>query len=256
MNSSNNNDDELYPLLSKPPVNLLFNPTLVSKKGIWSISISYLLERFLSILESMKSKDLRLCGVAALSSAVIFRLKVESIFLLERIASQRKQAIREGGISSSSNNSTVDVSSIAIQDMPYRHEAAYDLTLEDLLEMLSSIVERIYLGSKQGAEMDVSIEPVTSSTVDSYIITLENIIDDYKSRLYALVMEQGGNVSFNHVTLGLEPIEVARYFMALLHLCIEGKVEIVEVVHGDDDNNKGCSADDISISLRASTDQL
>lgn len=254
MNSSNNNDDGSHPLLSKPPVNLLFNPTLVSKKGIWSISISYLLERFLSILESMKSKDLRLCGVAALSSAVIFRLKVESIFLLERIASQRKQAIREGGTSSS--NSTVDVSSIAIQDMPYRHEAAYDLTLEDLLEMLSSIVERIYLGSKQGAEMDVSIEPVTSSTVDSYLITLENIIGDYKSRLYALVMEQGGNVSFNHVTLGLEPIEVARYFIALLHLCIEGKVEIVEVVHGDDDNNKGCSADDISISLRASTDQL
>ncbi len=225
-NNDKDNDGELHPSLSKPPVNLLFNPTLVSKKGIWSISISYLLERFLAILESMKSKDLRLCGVAALSSAVIFRLKVESIFLLERIANQRKQVSREG-------LSASDVS-LTLSDMPYRHVATYDLTLEDLLEMLSSIVEKIY--SKQGREIDVSIEPVASS-VDSYLITLENIIDEYKSRLYALVMEQG-NVSFNHLTLGLEPIEVARYLIALLHLCIEGKVDIVEVSSDDSaDNN-------------------
>ncbi|MFN4336152.1 MAG: hypothetical protein ACK4FV_01030 [Candidatus Nitrosocaldus sp.] len=249
--NSNNNDDELYPSLSKPPVNLLFNPTLVSKKGIWSISISYLLERFLAILENMESKDLRLCGVAALSSAVIFRLKVESIFLLERIANQRKQASREGV------SSVPDVS-ITLSDMPYRHVATYDLTLEDLLEMLSSIVERIY-SSKHGREMDVSIEPITS-TVDSYIITLENIIDEYKSRLYALVMEQS-SVSFNHLTLGLEPIEVARYLIALLHLCIEGKVDVVEVRDGDnnnngDNNNGNNNNDDIIINIRAATDQL
>lgn len=238
--------EELHASISKPPVNLLFNPSLASRKGIWSISISYLLERFLSILEQMRSKDLRLCGVAALSSAIIFRLKVESIFMLERIANQHRQVAKEGNSSSSSSNSMVDLSSISL-DMPYRHEVAYDLTLEDLLEMLSSIVERIYLSSKQGAvdttSTDLSIEPVGSSLtgIDDYLITLERLIDDYKSRLYALVMEQG-SISFNGLTLGLEPIEVARYFIALLHLCIDGKVDVLEAAD-----------DDILISIRSTS---
>ncbi|GBC74549.1 hypothetical protein HRbin05_00591 [archaeon HR05] len=236
--------EELHASISKPPVNLLFNPSLASRKGIWSISISYLLERFLSILEQMRSKDLRLCGVAALSSAIIFRLKVESIFMLERIANQHRQVAKEGN--SSSSNSMVDLSSISLE-MPYRHEVAYDLTLEDLLEMLSSIVERIYLSSKQGAvdttSTDLSIEPVGSSLtgIDDYLITLERLIDDYKSRLYALVMEQG-SISFNGLTLGLEPIEVARYFIALLHLCIDGKVDVLEAAD-----------DDILISIRSTS---
>lgn len=237
--------EELHASISKPPVNLLFNPSLASRKGIWSISISYLLERFLSILEQMRSKDLRLCGVAALSSAIIFRLKVESIFMLERIANQHRQVAKEGN-SNSSSNSMADLSSISLE-MPYRHEVAYDLTLEDLLEMLSSIVERIYLSSKQGAvdatSTDLSIEPVGSSPtgIDDHLITLERLIDDYKSRLYALVMEQG-SISFNGLTLGLEPIEVARYFIALLHLCIDGKVDVLEVAD-----------DDILISIRSAS---
>ncbi|MEM1959937.1 MAG: hypothetical protein QXE95_01285 [Candidatus Nitrosocaldus sp.] len=238
--------EELQASISKPPVNLLFNPSLVSRRGIWSISISYLLERFLSILEQMRSKDLRLCGVAALSSAIIFRLKVESIFILERIANQHRQVAKEGN-GSSSSNSMVDLSSLRLE-MPYRHEVAYDLTLEDLLEMLSSIVERIYLRSKDGAVdatgTDLSIEPLGSSPtdIDSHLITLERLIDDYKSRLYALVVEQG-SISFNSITLALEPIEVARYFIALLHLCIDGKVDVLEAAD-----------DDILISVRSSSD--
>ncbi|MCS6767216.1 MAG: hypothetical protein RMJ59_07680 [Candidatus Nitrosocaldus sp.] len=230
-------DEDLHASLSKPPVNLLFNPTLASRRGVWSISISYLLERFLSILEGMKSKDLRLCGVAALSSALIFRLKVESIFLLEKIANQRRQESRE----------SIDISSMNLS-MPYRHEVAYDLSLEDLLEMLSSIVERIYMSSKQGA-MDaatgISIEPLDTSTHgDSYLITLEGIIEDYKSRLYTLVMERG-STSLNDLTLDLEPIEVARYFIALLHLCMDGRVDISESENGD-----------VSITVRRPTGQM
>ena len=76
--------------ISKPPLNILFNPNIVGKKNVWDIDITSLLEKLLVILNAAGNKDLRLCGVAALSSAMILRLKVESIFALEKIAMQHK----------------------------------------------------------------------------------------------------------------------------------------------------------------------
>jgi len=56
INNNNNDISRLQYTISKPPINVLFNPSLVSKKGIWSINISYLLELFIKILESMKEE--------------------------------------------------------------------------------------------------------------------------------------------------------------------------------------------------------
>jgi segregation and condensation protein A len=44
----------------------------------------------LRILSESGRRDLRICGVAALSSSMIYRLKVESIFRLEKIAMMKR----------------------------------------------------------------------------------------------------------------------------------------------------------------------
>jgi segregation and condensation protein A len=76
--------------ISKPPLDLLFNPSLLSRKDVWDINVTTLLEMLLRILSESGRRDLRICGVAALSSSMIYRLKVESIFRLEKIAMMKR----------------------------------------------------------------------------------------------------------------------------------------------------------------------
>jgi len=222
--SINNNDDDydrsrLQYTISKPPINVLFNPNLVSKKGIWSINISYLLELFIKILESMKKKDLRLCGIAVLSSSIIFRIKVESIFILERIAEQSRYT----SVNDVKEIKTMINSNVNILAMPYRHEATYDITLEELLAILSNIVQRIYSSSREDA---TSIEPIDYYD-DSHLIDLESVIGEYKERLYTTL--NGRDILFSEFVSGLDPLDVARYFIAILHLCMEGKISIEQI---------------------------
>jgi segregation and condensation protein A len=220
--SINNNDyydrSRLQYTISKPPINVLFNPNLVSKKGIWSINISYLLELFIKILESMKKKDLRLCGIAVLSSSIIFRIKVESIFILERIAEQSRYT----SVNDVKEIKTMINSNVNILAMPYRHEATYDITLEELLAILSNIVQRIY----SSREDSTSIEPIDYYD-DSHLIDLESVIGEYKERLYTTL--NGRDILFSEFVSGLDPLDVARYFIAMLHLCMEGKISIEQI---------------------------
>ena len=76
--------------LALPPLNLLFNTSLLGKRNVWEINISRLLELLLNIINSSGKKDLRICGIAAWSSTLIYRLKVESIFQLEKTFNGKK----------------------------------------------------------------------------------------------------------------------------------------------------------------------
>ncbi len=223
--SINNNDyydiSRLQYTISKPPINVLFNPSLVSKKGIWSINISYLLELFIKILESMKKKDLRLCGIAVLSSSIIFRIKVESIFILEKIAEKSRYT----SVNDVKEIKTLINNNVNILAMPYRHEATYDITLEELLAILSNIVQRIYSSSREDT---MSIEPIDYYD-DSHLIDLESVIGEYKQRLYTYTTLNGKDILFNEFVSGLDPLDVARYFIAMLHLCMEGKISIEQI---------------------------
>jgi len=75
--------------IAQPPLNLLFNPSLIDKQDVWQINIVKLLETLLELLSKTGNKDLRVCGVAILTSSLIHRLKVESIFRLDKIANQK-----------------------------------------------------------------------------------------------------------------------------------------------------------------------
>ena len=81
--------------ISQPPLNLLFNPSLIERNDVWQINIVKLLETLLSTLTKSSYKDLRVCGVAILTSSLIHRLKVESIFRLEKIANKDQQGVSE-----------------------------------------------------------------------------------------------------------------------------------------------------------------
>ncbi len=209
--------------VSKPPVNVLFNPNLVTKKNVWDIDIAALLEKLLMILNASGNKDLRICGVAVLSSAIIFRLKVESIFALEKIAMHRKSII-----------DTSLLENLKVLEMPYRYEATYPVPLEDLLSVLENMLEHI----ANPKHKELEIEPVESSELDKYLVTFEQLLEKYKDMLLEKV-KNAKTIMFGRFIKGMEPIEVARYFVATLYLATYSKIGVEQV------------EDDIRIVLKA-----
>jgi len=79
--------------ISQDPVNILFNPSVISKKDVWQINIVEILKMLIKILEATSKKDLKVAGMAALSSSLIYRMKVESIFALQKAAMEKKPLI-------------------------------------------------------------------------------------------------------------------------------------------------------------------
>ena len=114
--------------ISENPVNVLFNTSSIAKKDVWEIDIVGILEMLLRILGKSGKKDLRVAGMAALSSSLIYRMKVESIFALHRAAMEKK---------SSRVRSDVDIPLLGI---PYRHEPTYPVTLDELLGLLQNLI--------------------------------------------------------------------------------------------------------------------
>ena len=82
--------EETKSLISKVPINVLFNPEGIQKRDVWDIDLIQILSMLLKILEKTDKKDLRVAGMAALSSSLIYKLKVESIFALQKAAMEKK----------------------------------------------------------------------------------------------------------------------------------------------------------------------
>ena len=80
--------------LSKSPLNLLVNPKTARKGKPWEIDIADLLDIFLKQIIAKNNPDLRLCGTAALSSAVLYRFKVETLFYFEKLKVKRPSISR------------------------------------------------------------------------------------------------------------------------------------------------------------------
>lgn len=204
--------------ISKPPLNILFNPVLVTKKNVWDIDIASLLEKLLAILNATGNKDLRICGVAALSSAMILRLKVESIFALEKIAMQRKSV-----------TDTSILENLEVLDMPYRYEATYPVSLEELLNVLENMLGQI---ANPKHKRELELEPIESSELDKYLVNFEQLLEKYKDMLFDKI-KRVKTIVFSKFVKDMEPIEIARYFVAMLYLATYNKVEIEQTENED-----------------------
>ena len=80
--------------ISQEPINVLFDTKAVVKKDVWEIDLIQILNLLTKILEKTGSKDLKVAGMAALSSSLIYRMKVESIFALQKAAIDKKSSFQ------------------------------------------------------------------------------------------------------------------------------------------------------------------
>lgn len=210
--------EEFTTSISKAPVNILFNPQTISKKDVWEIDLIKILDILIKILEKSGKKDLRIAGMAALSSALIYRMKVESIFALQKVAMQKKPITQR---------TDVDIQLI---DIPYRHESTYPVSLEDLLDLLENLIGSIANPrSKKGNQLN--FEPVEAPNFQEYFISLENIIGKYEDLIVKKISTTGHGF-LQKIVSDLDPIDSIRCFFAVLFLARDEKVELEQV---DDD---------------------
>ena len=211
------NDDESKVGLSQEPVNILFDPSTISKKDVWEIDLIRILDILMKILEKAGKKDLKVAGMAALSSSLIYRMKVESIFALQRAAMEKKP-LRQ--------RTDLDIDLI---DIPYRHESTYAVSLDELLTLLENLIGTI--ANPRSRRSQMSFEPVEPPNFKDYFVSLENLIGKYED----LIVKKIGFDKFGwlqKIISDLDPMDSIRCFFAILFLAMDGKADLEQV---DDD---------------------
>src|ERR671926_585649 len=206
-------------MIAEPPLNLLFNPSLLTaKKDVWDINVTMLLEMLLKLLGTTGKKDLRICGIAALSSSIIYRLKVESIFRLEKIAMQRK-----GVDEYQPHQSVPDLNPVEI---PFRIESTYPVSLEELLHVLENMISE--LANPKPKKKQLNLEPVEIFDFNQYLIKFEHILQRYEDMIFDIVSADGEAI-FKILIAKMESIEIVRCFIAVLYLAMKGKIDLVQI---------------------------
>lgn len=198
--------------ISQPPLDLLFNPSVLSKKDVWEIDISLLLEMLLKLINNSGKKDLRMCGIAALSSSLIYRLKVESILQLEKI-SKTKKGIEVLDIKPIPNLKPIEI--------PFRIEPTYPVTLEELLHVLENMINA--LANPRPRRNQLNLESVETFNFDEYLMKFEKILQSYEDMIFDIVTADK-SVEFKNLTLKMNQIEIVRCFIALLYLAMKRKI--------------------------------
>ena len=208
--------------IAQPPLNLLFNPSLLVRKDVWNVDITGLLEMFLRLLSITGNKDLRICGLAAVSSSMIYRLKVESIFALEKIAMQKK-----GPNDSSSNQQQqqLPIPELNPIELPFRVEPTYPVSVEDLLRMLENMIMELANPRSKRKKQELELDPVETFNFDHYLIKFEKIIQGYEDMIYDIVAADG-ILMFKTLVAKMEPVEMARCFIAILYLAMKHKINL------------------------------
>lgn len=202
-------------LLQKIPFNLILNPEAIRKQRPWDIDIERLLATFLDTLKESELLDLRLCGSVAISSSLIFRLKVETLFIFEKLRLERK-------IIQSQEPSK-------LLEMPYRHEL-YATSVEELISTLGTILEGLVVESQEKPQLSI-IEPEPPLEVDQFSLQIKEMLSSFRSRIFE-ALNKTGELLFSEYVKGIGVLEAVRSFILLLFIATEGLISLEQ--SGDD----------------------
>ena len=207
--------------ISEPPLNLLFNLSLIARKDVWSIDLSTLLELLLRIISSSEDKDLRIFGVAILSSSIIHRLKVESIFRLDKISMQKKRL--------ELNQVSQHVPKLNSIEIPFRIDSTYPVSLEELIQVLEKMVTEL-TNRKQKKQQ---LEPIETFSFNEYLVKFEEILKAYEKMIFDIVSKHRQTL-FKSVVAKMDTLEVVRCFIAMLSLATKTKIDLTQKEYSED----------------------
>ena len=198
--------------IAQEPINVLFDPKAVVKKDVWEIDLIQILNLLAKILEKTGRTDLKVAGMAALSSSLIYRMKVESIFALQKAAMDKKPSFQR---------TDVDIELI---DIPYRHESTYPVSLDDLLGLLQNLIGTI-ANPQSRRNSKLNIEPIEAPDFQEFFISLESIIGKYEDLIMKKITDKGFGL-LQDIIVELDQVDSIRCFFAALFLARDQKVDL------------------------------
>jgi segregation and condensation protein A len=208
-------DDEGF---SKAPLNLLIDPRAAKRKSPWEIHISELLELFLKAINKAEILDLRVAGTAALTSATIYRFKVESLFLFEKLQRERKMV------------DATEPPQIVV--MPFRYEI-YSTTVDELFDALSRILEEIVVQEREESTVSASLlDETPPPNPEEYLITILSNLQAFEAILRERIGPTG-RIKFSDLIRGMPLVEAARTFIMLLFSASGGDVILEQEAEED-----------------------
>jgi segregation and condensation protein A len=202
---------------------MLFNLSLLAKKDVWDIDITMLLQMLLNVINNTGSKDLRVCGIAVLSSSMIHRLKVESIFRLEKIAMYKRGVQDPQPLES--------IPELYPIEIPYRIESTYPVSLEDLLRILENMI--FELANPRPRKKQIELDSVETFNFDQYLLKFEQILQEYENMILDIIRADE-TIMFKTLVNEMELIDVVRYFIAILYLATKEEINLESIEELDD----------------------
>jgi len=201
-----------------PPLNLLIDPRAAKRQSPWEIHITELLYLFLKAISKSEILDLRMAGTAALTSATLYRFKVESLFLFERLQRERRMV------------DATEPPQIVV--MPFRYEI-YSTTVEELFDSLARILEDIVTDEREESSVSAALlEDSPPPNPEEYLITILSNLQAFKAILRDRIGGLG-KIKLSELVSGLSRLEAARTFILLLFSANSGEVILEQ--DGDDD---------------------
>lgn len=199
------------PSLSRPPLNVLIDPSLARRRSPWEINLTELLDLFLKTISKTEFIDMRAAGTAALSSATIYRLKVETLFLFEKLRLQKRFVDGAGPPQ--------------IIVMPFRYEL-YSTNIDELFDELGRILQEIVIEEQGGQEQSpFAVADLPPPNLDDYVISLQAILSEFRKILVDR-LRATGKALLSELVRGLSPVDAARVFILLLFAANSGEVVI------------------------------
>jgi segregation and condensation protein A len=206
-------------LLGRPPLNVLIDPSLAKRKSPWEINLTELLDLFLQTISQSDLIDMRAAGTAALSSATIYRLKVETLFLFEKLRLQRRAVDGSGPPQ--------------LIVMPFRYEL-YSTNIDELFDELGRILQEIVVEEEGSGERGVlDLAELPPPNLGDYVISLQAMLSEFRKILVER-LRPTGRALLSELVRGLPPIDAARVFILLLFAANSGEV-VVNQEESDDD---------------------
>ncbi|HEX2615701.1 MAG TPA: hypothetical protein VHL10_09420, partial [Nitrososphaera sp.] len=128
-------------------------------------------------------------------------------------------------------NSQQPVPQLNPVELPFRIESTYPVSVDELLHMLENMI--MELANPRPRKKQLELEPVQTFDFDQYLVKFEQIIQGYEDMIFDIVSADG-LLMFKTLVAKMEPVEMARCFIAMLYLAMKGKVELDQPDESDD----------------------
>lgn len=196
---------------------------IIIEEGLnpWNINITKLADSLLNYLKQLKEINFRIPARFILVSAILLRLKSES--LIEEEINKKELE-------------TININGIEILEPPVNRIPKRNISFEELIQTLEKVMDE--------KERKEQIRLNKEEKIEKLQKRMELNIEDYVEKVFR-ELSKINNTSFYKLTNTKDNLETARYFIAVLHLTNQRKISI----------RQENLFEDFYISLRGTTSQ-